>query len=174
MDRICDFKWLIGDIDESIIFMLRDGKQMLGSYAVKDIITNGLDNDEIKFANINDLTNFVNYTSVRFVDSRDNTNIIDIPLRNLELLYAKTNEITREEPIGISLPELEAFGVSNNYVLTHGYAIYAYRINQPSEELKEIMHLTHDFVSLSVNDKINALEEINLINYQRSFKNKVK
>lgn len=174
MNRICDFNWLVGDIDESIIFMLRDGKQMIGSYYVKELTTNGIESDEIRFANISDLTNFVNFTSIRFVDSKDDTNIIDIPLRNLKTLYSKTNEITKEEPEGIELTELDAFGVGNNHVLTHGYAIYAYKINEPSDELKEVMYLTNKFGSLSINEKINALEEINLINYQRSIKQKVR
>lgn len=174
MNKAYDFNWLIGDIDESILFMLRDGKEMLGSYYVNDLITIGLEDDNVKFANISDLTNFINYTMVRFVNSLDNTSVIEIPLRNLSILYEKSNNIVADEPNGLSLEELGAFGVNDDHVLRNGYAIYSYKINKPSEELHELMHLTHSFNDFSMNDKINALEEINLINYQRNKKPKQK
>ena len=174
MNEMYSFDWLISDIDASIIFMLRDGKEMLGSYSVSELKTNGLDDTNIKFANINDLTNFINYTTVRFVESQNRSNIIEIPLRSLYTLYQNTNEITSDEIKAISLPELDAFGVHNEHVLRNGYAIYAYKINEETEELKEIMQITHEFASLNMNDKINALENINLINYQRQEKNKTR
>lgn len=172
MDKMYDFNWIISDIDESIIFMLRDGKEMLGSYSVSSLITNGLDGTNVKFANIGDLTNFINYTTVRFTESTNKANIVEIPLRHMHNLYEKTNEITEGIPKGINLPELEAFGVYGEHVLRDGYTIYAYKINEESDELAEVMRLTNDFPKLNMNDKINALEEINLINYQRSVKNK--
>ena len=172
MNETYDFNWLIGDIDASMIFMLRSGKEMLGSYYVSELKTNGIEEEGIKFANINDLTNFINYTTVRFANSLKNINIIEIPLRNLIVLYERSNEITSEEPNGIELSELE--GVNDTHVLKTGYAIYSYKINEPSEELKEVMKLTHTFNNLSMNDKISALEDINLVNYQRLNKNKQK
>ena len=174
MDKMYSFDWLISDIDASIIFMLRDGKEMLGSYSVSELKTNGLEEANIKFANINDLTNFINYTTVRFAESQNNSNIIEIPLSSLYILYQNTNEITSDKVKAITLPDLEAFGVHNEQILRNGYAIYAYKINEESEELKEVMRLTNKFASLNMNDKINALEEINLINYQRQEKNRTR
>ena len=168
MDEIYDFKWLVGDIDASMIFMLRDGKDALGSYCINGLNMNGVEEPGVKFANISDLTNFINYTTVRFANSLNPEDVVDIPLRNILVLYENGNEIATEKARGLSLDELEGFGVFDGRVINNGYAIYAYKINEPSEELDVVMKLTHTFNGLSMNDKINALEDINLANYQRS------
>ena len=46
-----------------------------------------------------------------------------------------------------------------------------YNINEESDDLKDVMNIAHTFNKLSMNDKIEALEEINLINYQRCKQN---
>lgn len=167
MDKVYNFNWMIEDIDESIIFILRDGKENLGSYAVGELRSNMANEVSVKFANINDLTNFINFTSVRFVDSLNPENIVDIPIRNLYTLFDKSTGIAEDEPNGIRLNEIDAFAVNTGRVVSEGYAMYVYKVNEESDDLKDVMHITHTFNELSMNDKIDALEEINLINYQR-------
>ena len=173
MDKVYNFDWMLSDIDDSIIFILQDGRESLGSYAVSELRSNVADDVSVKFANISDLTNFVNFTSVRFVDALNPENIVDIPIRNLCALYEDSNEITEDKPKGIRLNEIEAFAVNAGRVVSDGYALYVYRINEETDDLKEIMGITHTFNGLSMNDKIEALEDINLINYQRGKKNTV-
>ena len=174
MNNEYNFDWVVQDIDESLIFILRDGKENLGSYAVSELKTNSYDDVNVKFANINDLTNFVNYTAVRFVDSLNPENFIEVPLRNLCVLYEKNSGITEEEPQGIRLSGIDAFGINAGRAVNDGYAMYVYTINEESDDLKDLMNITHKFNELSMNDKIDALEEINLINYQRCKQNMVK
>ena len=174
MDRVDDYNWLLEDIDSTIIFMIRDGKEMLGSYQVNSLKTNGMDSVSIKFANIMDLTNFVNYATVRFVDSIDKENIIDIPIRKLIDLYNASSEITEGVPKGISLDELETFSVHNGKIIKSGYALYGYKIGEVSPELNDIMNIANNFNKMNMNDKIEALEDINFINYIRMKNNDTK
>ena len=51
--------------------------------------------------------------------------------------------------------------------VSDGYAMYVYSVNEESDDLKDVMSIAHEFNELSMNDKIEALEEINFINYQR-------
>lgn len=171
MDKVYDFNWMINDIDESIIFILRDGKENLGSYAVSELRSNVMDDVSVKFANISDLTNFIDYTSVRFVDSLNPDNIVEIPIKNLCTLYDESNGIAEDEPKGIRLNEIDAFAVNTGRVVSDGYTMYVYSINEESDDLKDVMNIAHTFNKLSMNDKIEALEEINLINYQRCKQN---
>ena len=69
MDRIDDFSWMLDEIDNTLIFMLRDGLEMLGSYQVNSLKMNGMDPVNVRFANIADLNNFVSYATIRFNDS---------------------------------------------------------------------------------------------------------
>ena len=159
MDEIYDFKWLVGDIDASMIFILRDGKTELGSYSVKELKALSEDGSAVKFAIIKDLTDFIEYTTVRFVNSRDNESIIDIPLKKLLMLYQKND--------GIYLKEIDAIGIYKE-VISKGYVIYPYVVNEPSEDLTEVMTIANNFETLDMDKKIDALEELNIINYQRN------
>ena len=171
MDKVYNFDWMVEDIDKSIIFILRDGKENLGSYAVSELRFNVIDDVSVKFANISDLTDFINYTSVRFVDSLNPENIVEIPIRKLCNLYDKSNGIAEGKPKGIRLNEVEAFAINEGKAVSDGYAMYVYSINEESDDLKDIMNIASSFNELSMNDKIEALEDINLINYQRCKQN---
>ena len=171
MDKEYSFDWLKEDVDSSIIFILRSGNEALGSYQVGEILTNGIDNVPIKFANISDLDNFVNLAMIRFVDWGDTSNFIDIPIRNLAKLYAGALNFGEEDSKGIAVNDLQAFSIYDGSVANKGYAIYAYRVNEESQELKIVMSIASKYGSLSMNQKIDALEEINLLNYQRNKNN---
>lgn len=167
-EQITNFNWLLSDIDETLIFMLMDGKGMLGSYKASGFVVNGNNIVTIRFANIMDLTNFVDYGMVRFVNTLNKENIIDIPLKKLNHLYKASSEVIDRVPRGVELPELNTFSVYNGKVVTDGYAIYGYKIGEPSEDLKQILTITNGYDKLNMNEKIEALEDINLISYERS------
>lgn len=173
MDNTYDFSWLIKEIDESMIFILRDGECVLGSYQIREIVTNVIDDVNVKFANINDLTNFINYASIRFVDSINNDNFVDIPIRKLKSLYDSANKITKETSNSIRLNEIDAFGIYNNHAVSSGYAIIPYLINfdKNGEDFNDTINIAANFLDLSMNQKIIALEKLNLINYRKSKEN---
>ena len=170
MDNLDEYNWLLDDIDNTLIFMLRDGKEMLGSYRANSLMVNGNEAVKIRFANIMDLTDFINYGMVRFVNTVNKDNIVDIPIRKLGNLYKACSTVIDSVPQGITLNELDTFSVYNDKVIKDGYAIYGYKIGEVSDELNQIMVLSGKFDKLNMNDKIEALEDINLINYERSKK----
>ena len=172
MNKSEDFNWLLNDIDNTLIFMLRDGKQMLGSYQVTSLRINGDDSSTVRFANIADLTNFASYATVRFTDSVNEENIIEIPLKELNKVYKACSEVVDSVPKGINLNEINSFAVVDGKVVKDGYTIYGYKIAHISLELDEILDITSNFDELSQNEKIDALEDINMINYQQNKKNK--
>ena len=159
MDKTYNFNWLAEDIDASIILVLQDGKTELGSYLVKELKTLNPDGNLVKFAVIKDLKDFIDYTIVRFANSRDEESIIDIPIKKLKLLYDKKDSIY--------LSELDALGVYKE-VISKGYAVYPYVVNEPSEDLKEVMNIASSYDELDMGKKIDVLEELNIINYQRN------
>ena len=174
MDRVDDFSWLLSDIDCTLVFMLRDGKEMLGSYIVKELVVNGKNHVNIKFANINDLDSFINYGMIRFCDSINDKNVVDIPIRKLYDLYNESSLIEEGAPKGLKLEKLDTFAVRDGKVLSGGYAIYGYKICECSEELNTIIKIGRTYSELSMNDKIDALEEINLLSYKRNNQKKGK
>ena len=171
MDRIDDFSWMLDEIDNTLIFMLRDGLEMLGSYQVNSLKMNGMDPVNVRFANIADLNNFVSYATIRFNDSINKDNIIDIPVRKMIDLYKASSEVTEGVPKGISLNELETFSVYNGKIIKDGYALYGYKIGEVSDDLMEIMKIANKYNEMDMNKKIDALEDINLINYQHEKNN---
>ena len=164
MDREYDFKWVINEIDNSLIFMLRSGKEVLGSYYADSLKINGIDMVSIKFANINDLTNFVNYSLVRFVNSLDETNIIDIPIKKI---YELITTVKNSDPEPIELEKLGSFAVLSDKVVSYGYAIVPYKVRDASDEFVDMVRKISEFDQLNMNQKIAVLEDINLMNYQK-------
>lgn len=168
MDKIYDFNWMVRDIDISIIFMLSKDNHVVSGYQVYGILSTDMNELAIKFANVDDLTNFVNYAVVRFVDVKNNNNIIDIPVRKLSLLYKNANKI--EEGTSrkkIKLNELECFSVLNEEAISDGYLIEAINFNDVSDELTKVMDITANYFNMGMQEKFDALANINLINYQR-------
>ena len=169
-EKTYDFKWLVDDIDQSMIFILRSGKELLGTYQVSDILSNGFENLSVKFANIDDLTKFVNYAFVRFTNYKRDDCIIDVPIRKLHYLYAHANLTDEDDIWGVSLQDIDAFGVLNGNALGNGYALYTYKINDTTPELEEIMQIASSFFSLSPDAKLRALGRVNEINMERDKK----
>ncbi len=164
MNKEDNFDWLVREIDECLIFMLKSGKEMLGSYYAESIRINGIDLVSVKFANINDLTNFVNYSLIRFVNSLDKTNIIDIPIKKI---YTLVSTAKRDGSGMVELDELNSFAVLNDKVVSRGYAVVPYLVKELDQEVLSVIKKISTFDSLSMNDKIDALEDINLVSYHK-------
>jgi len=165
MDKVYDFNWLVQEIDGCIILRLVTGGNEMGIYQVSDILGPMFDIIKVRFANANDLIKFVNHGMVRFRDISDKKNIIDIPIRKLKLLFSNSNILGEEDTKSVVLDDLDAFVVCDKKMLKEGYKIYPYKIKDASFELESVMNIAFDFKNLGMQDTIDALNEINLINY---------
>ena len=167
MDKIYDFEWLVREIDDTLFLIAGDGKEVIGNYQANDILLETLDDALVKFANIQDLTNFINYGIIRFVNSENEDDFIDVPIINILLLYKDTNELGKKDKI-IKIEELRTYMRHNDQIISYGYIIYPYKIGKLSEDGMAILKIANSFDSLSMNEKIGALQKINLINYQKT------
>lgn len=168
MNKKYDFGWLIYDIDNSIIFSLIKNNKIVSNYQVRELLINGIDLVNVEFANTNDLINLINFSVIRFVDVLNDKNIIDIPLRRLYLLYLNSNKLGENTNKLIDLRDLFTFSVYNNNVISDlDYKICVCKINNESDELLKIMKIAYEYSDKGMQEKFDALGEINLINYNR-------
>ena len=112
---------------------------------------------------LNDPVAIVKYTNGGLMDS----DIIDIPLRNLIVLYRNGNVLgnTCVKKI-VSFRELEAFSIIDG-AITDDLEIIPALINKPSEDLYNVMRISSLYGEYGMQDKFNALSEITLINHRR-------
>ena len=111
--------------------------------------------------------NFVSHSVIRFRHDTNPENIIDIPLRNVYKLFLNSNELATINEKYLRLSKLEAFMVRDGEVKNDNYLVYAYKINEESEELNKTLKIAYEYNNLGMQEKIEALEQINLINYHR-------
>lgn len=167
MNKEYSLNWLINEIDKSLIITLFNKDESIGNYCVSNILSNGLNEIFIKFANVQDLTNFINYSVIRFTDISNKNNFIDIPLRNLLIIYQDSNPIGNNTK-KILLNKLEAIVIYNKEIFQEELSIKSYQISNPSCEQLEIMNISHNYINLDMQQKFDALNKINLINYQKN------
>ena len=169
MNEIYNFNWIIEEIDNNIIFELYDGDKWLGIYQVSEILTKSFDELNIKFANIRDLIVAIDYSAVRFTNISDKNNFIDVPINKLYALFENSTILGEEfDKKEIKLSTLDAFGIYKNEILGNKSYMLSFRVNDPSEELTEIMNIAHNFGNLGMQEKTDSLFKINEINYKRS------
>lgn len=175
MDQVYSFDWLIQEIDNSIILKLVNTDGVIGVYQVSDLIMGyNFDKVAVKFANANDLINFINYGAVRFRDVNYPENIIDIPIKKVWRLFLNSNLIGKGNKKKSSLKQLNAFVVYDKETLKDDALIYTYKVNNESDELRKVLKLAFNFDYLGMQDMFNALAKINLINYKMESSNSVK
>ena len=167
MDKVYDFNWIVNEIDQCIILKLINDDKTLGIYQVSEI---GYDFDdvEVRFANVSDLIKFINHSAIIFRDVSDSSNIIRIPVRKILLLFTNSNKINDKGNKMISDDTLEAFIMYDGNLLKGKYQIHSYKVNDESEELKEIMDIAYRFGNMGMQDTIEALEKVNLLNYHKN------
>ena len=167
MDKVYDFNWIAQEIDNCLVLKLCNSKKAIGIYQASEILSIDLDDVNVKFANALDLMNFVNHSVIRFRHITNPENIIDIPLRNVYKLFLNSNELATINEKYLRLNKLEAFMVRDGEVKNDNYLVYVYKVNEESEELKKTLKIAYEYNNLGMQEKIEALEQINLINYHR-------
>lgn len=172
MVNVENFKWLTIDIDRTIILKVFDGKKFFGVFNISSVMDTTGDELDVKTANIDDLTNMLNLGIVRFVNICDNSDIIDIPFRNLNKLFENGNVLGIEDlDKFITLDGLDTFCVIDDEI-RNDLTVYPGLISYPSEDLRKIMKIASLFGSYGMQEKMDALNEITLINHRRIISDK--
>lgn len=168
-----NFKWLANDIDSSIVLKVinkEDGKEVnYGSFCVKEILETDGDVLDVTTANIDDLTNLLTLGIVRFTRIDNNGDILDIPFRNLYLLYKNASVLGVDEHIRgrlLSFKELELFSVIGGKV-RDDLSVFSCVIMDVSDELREVMEISSAFGGYGMQEKFDALTKITMINHRR-------
>ncbi len=175
MDKMYDYEWITQDINNSIFIKLvqvsNDGKiSNYGVYIAIDVIDFAGQDMTVGQANVNDLTNLLTVGTMRFKNFSTNE-IIDIPFNKLFDLYQKANVITSDvTELKVtnelqSLEDLNAFTIVGKEMATDQYKIISTILNHPSEALKKLIEYAKDYPNMSMEDKFNALSEVNRLNY---------
>lgn len=160
-----NFKWIIEDINDSMIVRVtyhdKDGNLITSTCKCQDIFKLDTTNLDITSGNILDMQNLL-LGLLRFIPDTDNSIIIDIPLRNLLVLYEKTNKLDHGS-LGrdILLKELHGFSSSDVEV------IEPYSPEEPSEDLQMIMKISHNFPKLTPSEELQSLMKLNELNQER-------
>ena len=166
-----NFKWLMNDIDKTLILKViykKDSKEEeYGVFNVLDVLETTGDELEVKTANIDDLTNLLTLGIVRFVNMLDSSDILDIPFRNLYLLYKNASVLGGSDSGRMmSLSELDIFSVIDGTVRNE-FLVLSAVISDATEELTEVMKIAHEFGNYSMQEKFDALSKITVINHRR-------
>lgn len=171
-----NFKWLTDDINNTLVLKViykRDNKEeFYGVFNISDVLETTGDELEVETANIDDLTNLLTLGIVRFVNVSDSGDILDIPFRNLYLLYNNAN-ILGDSDIKklISFKELDTFSIIDG-TIRNDFLVFSTKIAEESDDLSEVMKIAYEFGSYSMQEKFDALSKINLINHQRILNDK--
>ena len=166
-----NFKWLMNDIDKTlvlkVIYKRNDREEEYGIFNVFDVLETTGEELDVKTANIDDLTSLLTLGIVRFVNILDSSDVLDIPFRNLYLLYQNANVLGEDVSSRVmSLEDLDIFSVIDGTVRNE-FLVVSAAINEPSAELDEVMKIAHEFGSYSMQEKFNALSKITVINHRR-------
>ena len=172
MNGRSNFKWLVNVIYTNIIIKLyrvnKDDniKYYIDSFEILDVLDTTGDEFEIKFANIDDITKFITMGIVRFTNNSGD--IIDIPFRNLYKLYGSGNMVSLYSAFpDVSLSDIEAFSVFNDEIINDNYYVEAWLLSTKNDDLDRIMDIAFNFGNMDMQEKFNALSEVNMINYRR-------
>ena len=167
MDKVYDFNWMNSEIDNSVVLALIKDNKVVSNYQVNYILTSDMNQVEVKFANIDDLEQFVNYAVIRFYDITNKYNIIDIPIRKLKELYDKSNDVEdTTDRKRIKFSDLECFSVINGKTNSEDYSIEVVKFQEVSDEFMKIITICSKYNKMDTMEKFEALGEINLTNYQ--------
>ena len=168
-----NYKWLVHGVYDSILVSLfyleNDNLVLYGNYDVLNIMDVVNQEINVKFANIDDITNLLTMGMVRFINIIDYDEIIDIPINKMAILYENAislNEEFDKDKI-ISLSSLNAFSIIDGTSKKDGYYIGVTKIKELEDDLLQIFDIARDFGNMDMQGKFNALEDTNMINYRR-------
>lgn len=166
-----NFSWIKNDIDNTLVLkvLYKKGEiqEEYGNFNVFDVLDTTGDKLEIETANIDDLTNFLTLGIVRFINMSDSSDILDIPFRNLYLLYKNAHNL-EDISSGMLIPfnELDTFSVIDGTV-RNDLLVFSATISDVSPELDEVMRIAYEFGNYGMQDRFDALDKVNLINHRR-------
>ena len=170
-----NFKWLKNDIDSTLVIKIISNKfnnDNYGVYYVYDVLESDWDKIDVKFANIDDLTNLLTLGIVRFMNVVNEKDILDIPFRNLYKLYKNANVLGSEKKGKLtSFSELDTFSVIDGDVKDN-LMVYSAVVDRVSDDINEVMKIAYEFGSYGMQQKFNALLRINDINHKRLMEEK--
>lgn len=166
-----NFKWLIGDIDSTLVLKVVYKKENVcedyGIFNIEDVLETPCDKLEIDAGNINDLTNLLTLGIVRFINTNNRSDVLEVPFRLLWLLYRDANVLGVEnDEKFISFKELDTFSVIDGTVRNDLF-VFSAKINEPSVDLRKVMEIAYEYGNYGMNEKIKALEEVDDINHKR-------
>lgn len=163
-----NFKWLTSDIYSTLVInIMADNNTLLGTFDVSDILETTGDKLEVKTANIDDLTNFLTLGIVRFVNVIDSDDIVDIPFRNLYMLYQNASVLGMNVKGRLmTFNELGVFSVLKGTV-RDDLLISSSLIDEISDDLKEIMKIAYEYGSYGMQEKFDAMSRVTVINHRR-------
>lgn len=181
MDRVYDFNWIAQEVNYSIVIELFEGEKQIGTYQVFEIQSSDMEKVEIRFANVNDLDNFLNYAVIKFYDTNNGLNILDIPIRNLKKLYENSSILGEEKVtkkinfsdvanfkcfVGKDDSEKNSIGTGRFDEVGDKYYIRAICFGEVSDDLKKIMDIASKYQTMDMQEKFDALASLNLTNYR--------
>ena len=165
-----NFKWLTGDIDSSlvlkVIYKKNNVHEEYAIFNVQDVLEVTGDKLEVETANIDDLTNLLTIGIVRFVNVGDMSDILDIPFRNLYMLYENGNVIGENTKKLIPFSKLDTFSVIDGTV-RNDFLVFSAIINDASDDLNEVMRIASEFGGYGMQEKFDALTNLTMINHRR-------
>ena len=166
-----NFMWVEEDIRNTlvlkVVYQENGNQELYGIFEVLDVLETTGEQLDIKTANIDDLTKMITLGMVRFINVMDASDIIDIPLRNLYMLYRKGNMLgdTDNNKI-VSFSKLEAFSIIDG-AIRNDLIILPALINRPSEDLVNIMNISSEYLGYGMQEKFEALSDITYLNHRR-------
>lgn len=168
-----NFKWIASDIYDSTVvnlFYKKDNQYILyGNYeasTVLDVLGGDID---IKFANIDDITNLITMGIVRFTNIKNQKDIIDIPIRKLAILFNNSIDIKNIDSKNnyIELNKLDAFAVTNGNHVKENYYIEVIKVKEPNANLIKLLDKAYEYGNMGMQDKFDTLSDANITNYHR-------
>ena len=166
-----NFKWLTRDIDNTlvlkVVYKKNDIQEDYGVFNISDVLETTGEELEVETANIDDLTKFLTMGIVRFTNVSDVSDVLDIPFRNLYLLYENANMVgdVSEQKL-ISFGELDTFSVIDG-TIRNDLLVFSATISEVSDDLKDVMKIAYEYGNYGMQEKIEALNKITLINHRR-------
>ncbi len=166
MNKVYNLGWLEREMYDNYILSVYDKSSLIGIYQMDQVLTNSLDEFKIKFANIDDLTKFITNSLVRFRQIINPDNFLDMPISYLSL-FDESSTLIGDEDRFVDRNTLGMQGLMNGELLHDPVTISIHKVADNSPELSEIIKLTKEFINLDMASKMDALNRINLINYNR-------
>lgn len=165
-----NFKWLTYDIDSSmvlkVIYPYGEKNSELAIYNVVDVLGVTGDQLNVKTANIDDLTNLLTVGIVRFANVNNQGAILDIPFRNLYLLYENSNVLGNPTNKYLSSSSLDSFAIIDGNMQKE-MVIFPVLIRDVSDDLKKVMEIAYKFGGYGMQEKFDALSKVTMINHRR-------